>query len=358
MKTIKKNQNLDQNIVTQANNLIEAKYSLTFTEQKLILIMLSMIQPNDENFKAYEISIVDLSKFLGVDKNHMYVDCKKITHKLLKKVIEIQEPDGLLQTHWLSSAKYVEGAGVVKLSFDPELKPYLLKLQSNFTSCKLKMLLSFKSHYTMRIYSLLQQYKKLKTRSFKLEILRSMLGIEADQYNQYSDFKKKVLIPVQLELKLIADIYYEFEEIKSGRAVNEIKFNIFIKKHLCKEKKPKSTVINKEENENINQLLGLIPLPHRNKATVFVAVNNYLKDKGFDYVKRNILYCNLKTSKSYAGFLNTCLKEDWGHDWDIDQKTPTPVKPKAIEIWERAGFKSQKDYDDFMYEEQMKKYKK
>ena len=163
MKTIKKDHNLDQNIVTQANNLIEAKYSLTFTELKLILIMLSMIQPSDENFKAYEISIFELSKILGVNKNHMYVDCKKITHKLLKKVIEIQESDGLLQTHWLSSAKYVNGAGVVKLRFDPELKPYLLRLQSNFTSCKLKILLSFKSHYTMRIYSLLQQYKKLKT---------------------------------------------------------------------------------------------------------------------------------------------------------------------------------------------------
>jgi len=69
------------------------------------------------------------------------------------------------------------------------------------------------------------------------------------------------------------------------------------------------------------------------------------------------LYSNAKADKSYAGFLNNALKEDWGHDWELEQQE-VPVKKNVMEIWERQGFGSQKEYDDFMYKKQMEKYEK
>ena len=57
------------------------------------------------------------------------------------------------------------------------------------------------------------------------------------------------------------------------------------------------------------------------------------------------------------GFLNNALKDDWGHDWELEQQT-VPVKKKVVEIWERQGFPSQKEYDDFMYRKQMEAYGK
>ncbi|SJM92463.1 hypothetical protein [Crenothrix polyspora] len=74
------------------------------------------------------------------------------------------------------------------------------------------------------------------------------------------------------------------------------------------------------------------------------------------YVKRNILYCNAKAAKSYAGSLCNALKNDWGHDWELDQQQP--VKKKPLELWERQGFVNQKEYDDAMYRKQMELYKK
>jgi len=32
------------------------------------------------------------------------------------------------------------------------------------------------------------------------------------------------------------------------------------------------------------------------------------------------------------------------------------VKKKPVELWEREGFKSQKEYDGFMYRKQMERY--
>lgn len=56
----------------------------------------------------------------------------------------------------------------------------------------------------------------------------------------------------------------------------------------------------------------------------------FLKKEDFVYVKRNILYSNHKADKSYAGFLNKALKEDWGHDWELDQQQAIKINPKKF----------------------------
>ena len=123
VRIIKKKPLLASLIVTQANELVESRYNLTLGEQRLIFTMIARIQPEDEDFKPYRISLNELAEFLGINKNHIYADCKKITKKLLEKVVEIQEPGRLLQTHWVSSADYIDGTGMVNLTFDPLLKP-------------------------------------------------------------------------------------------------------------------------------------------------------------------------------------------------------------------------------------------
>jgi plasmid replication initiation protein len=193
-----------------------------------------------------------------------------------------------------------------------------------------------------------------------------MLGLRKDQNVEYSDFKKVVLNPVQKELKTKADLYFEFDEIKYGRRVGAIRFRIISKKllevNLDKELAnvipivPDSSSSGAEKSPSLTELLLLVPEQHKAKKTVQAALEAFEKKHGFDYVKRNILYSNTKADKSYAGFLNNALKEDWGHDWELDQQEV--VKKKVVEIWERQGFGSQKEYDDFMYRKQMEAYGK
>src|SRR5664279_1729716 len=217
-------------IVTQSNELVSARYILPLGEQRLLMTMISRIQPDDEDFKPYRISVSELADFLGVAKGSAYHECKKITKSLLARVLEVNETGRLLQTHWVSSADYIDGSGMVNLSFDPLLKPYLLQLKGDFTSCRLGMLLSFKSQYTVRVYTLLKQYEQLKEREIELSQLREMLGLRKDLHMEYSDFKRNVLKPIQKELKVKADLYFEFDEIKYGRRVGALRFHIFTKK--------------------------------------------------------------------------------------------------------------------------------
>lgn len=363
MAKLKKKPLLASLIVTQANELVESRYNLTLGEQRLIFTMIARIQPDDEDFKPYSISLHELADFLGINKNHIYADCKKITKNLLGKVVEIQEPGRLLQTHWVSSADYIDGTGVVNLTFDPLLKPYLLQLKGNFTSSKLEMLLSFKSQYTMRMYTLLKQYERLKEREIELQQLRDMLGIRKDQYKLYSNFRDRILEPTQKELAEKADLYFEFDEIKHGRGVGAIRFHIFIKKPIKsipdKPEEPSLELLPPSNgiSSSLDQLLSFVPDQHKAKKTILSALESFEKRHGFDYVKRNILYSNTKADKSYAGFLNNALKEDWGHDWELENKEVT-VKKKSVEVWEHQGFGSEKEYNEFMYKKQMEAYGK
>jgi|CXWL01.1.fsa_nt_gi plasmid replication initiation protein len=349
-------------IVTQSNELVSARYTLPLGEQRLVLTMIARIQPDDEDFKPYRIGIGELADFLGVDKNSAYRECKKITEKLLTRVVKIKEPGRELQTNWVSSADYIDGSGMVNLCFDPLLKPYLLQLKGNFTSCKLAMLLSFKSQYTMRMYSFLKQYEGFKEREIELAPLRELLGLRTDQYKLYANFKTDLLKPIQKELAEKADLYFEFDEIKYGRRVGAIRFHLFVQQ-ICKKLSVSESVPVLSESMPIAEdalgvdmdaLLALVLKPHRAKKTVKTALDAFENKHGFDYVKRNILYSNEKADKSYAGFLNNALKEDWGHDWELDQRIA--VTKKRAEVWERQGFPTEKAYHDFMFTKQMEAY--
>lgn len=119
----------NNDVVIQSNPLIGAHYDLPLAEQQLILTIIARIQPDDEDFKPYRISIRELSEFIGIDKNSAYLECKKITESLLSRVLEIAEPGRLVQARWISTAQYIKGSGMVTLYFAPMLKPYLLTLK-------------------------------------------------------------------------------------------------------------------------------------------------------------------------------------------------------------------------------------
>ncbi|SJM90824.1 replication initiation protein [Crenothrix polyspora] len=356
-------------IVTQSNKLVEARYSLPLGEQRLILSMIAKIQPDDADFTEYRINVKEFASFLGLDQKSIYRGFHAIQKSIVSRVLVFYEDDGPLAIGWVSSAKYLDGEGAVLLSFDPKLKPYLLQLKGNFTSCRLEMLLSFKSQYTMRVYNLLKQYEHLKTREIKIEVLREILGLRVDLHPEYSNFKLNIIKPVQKELKAKSDLSFEFDEIKYGRRVGAIRFHIFTKK-LNESSTIESPIegipilsildlspLEIHADTLLDQLMVLVPEQHRAKKTVQTALGVFEQKNGFDYVKRNILYSNTKADKSYAGFLNNALKNDWGHDWELDQKIQ-PVKKKVVEIWERQGFASQKEYDDAMYRKQMEQYNK
>jgi len=216
-------------LVTQSNGLIEArqKKPLSAREQKIILTMVSMIQPTDEDFIFYEISIREFHEMLGLESREHYTQIKEIVENLMSKVIEIPQVDGgWLMTHWVSTAQYIKGEGAIRLKFVPELKPYLLQLKSQFTSYRLSNVLSLKSVYSIRLYELMKRWQHLGQWTCLVEDLREKLGATTKTYNLYGNLKNKILIAATNEINEKTDLHITFEEIKKGRKVVKINFSI------------------------------------------------------------------------------------------------------------------------------------
>ncbi|KAB2329536.1 replication initiation protein [Cytobacillus depressus] len=213
------------NLVTKSNLLIEANYKLGVVEQKIILCLASNIQTSDSDFKTYTLPIKQFTNLLGLKGKPKYTELKQITKNLMQKVFEVRIDKKLIQVSWISYVAYNESEGTVDLRFDPFLRPYLLELKREFTSYRLENVVKLKSSYAIRIYELLKQYEKIQERTISIIKLREMLGAE-DIYPAYGNFKQRVLLPAQKELKKKTDISFQIEEIKVGRRVEKVKFII------------------------------------------------------------------------------------------------------------------------------------
>lgn len=233
-------------LISKSNYFIgNSSFDLSTEEQRIILILASMVQPEDKEFQRYTFKISEFLKLLGIKDQSKYSQLPVITKELMKKVFEIddQGTGEFLQVAWLSAVKYKKKSGEIDLEFSPYLKPYLLDLKGFFTQYKLSNILSMKSKYSPRIYEILKmnEYQK-KGFIISVEELRKLFKAE-NIYKNYNDFKKKIILKAQEELKKFSDINFKFEEIKKGRKIEFIKFFVYENK---KKEEPKKTKSKKE----------------------------------------------------------------------------------------------------------------
>lgn len=240
---------LKDNIVSKANDLNLRAYQLSRTEQLLVLTIASLVQPTDEDFKTYTLYIKDFLELLGVSDQSKYIELPKLTRGLMTKVIEIKKPHSLLQVAWFSSAEHKPGEGVIEIEFSPKLKPYLLNLKENFVSYALQHVSKLVSKYSIRIYELLKQYQFKKSVTFEMNEFRDLIGLDDSIYPRYSNMKPKILLNSQKELSEKTDISFDFEEIKTGRKVTDLKF--YIKSNTRASVKPK---VSSQEEVSVTEI--------------------------------------------------------------------------------------------------------
>jgi len=323
-------------LVRKSNILIETPHQLSIIEQKLILLLASRIKREDRVFKPYKIKISDFIKLTG-NRHHDYAAIEKIIIELKSKNLRIllkdEEETTIINTSWLMSSKYIEGSNMIELCFAPTLKPLLLDLKTCFTSFQLKNILYLKSNSTIPIYELLKQYEKIGFRTLSLKDLKTHIGIQENEYKLYGHFKSRILLKAQKELKEKTDICFDFQELKEGRKVVQIKFiirkNIDIVKLI--DIAPIRDINENSANVELGKLVKLLPKQYQTHSSIEMLLKKYLLSKGFDYVTRNIEYTNNKSNaikslgtkskkNNYRGYLKKTLEKDFGLEYQEDQK--------------------------------------
>lgn len=311
---------MNENYIIKKSNyfIMNCSYDLSLEEQKLILTLASMVHPDDEDFKAYKFKISDFMKLLGVDTKTKYTAVPKITKELMKKVFEIEEDDTLIQTAWLSSATYKKGSGMVELEFSPRLKPYMLKLHGLFTQYKLSNILSMKSKYSPRIYEILKcnEFKQQGFIELEVDELRKLLKAE-NIYPLYANFKQKLLLVAQKELKEKTDISFTFDEIKTGRKITSLRF--YIHKNINQEEssvpklsttiEPNPNIVDNAPNTQDVDVELLMDIMADKKLTYLETKKIYLSsNKDFEKVLQVYEYCKDKQCNNFVGLMISLVK--------------------------------------------------
>lgn len=286
-------------LVTKSNNLVEARYHFSIWETRVFTKLVSLIQPGDADFKKYKLHIKDLVQFFGVNDNDAYVKIKAVPDSLLKKVVTIPYTENgeerLLKTGLIAQATIPKKKeGYIELSFHPDLKPYLLQLKRTFLSYDIRNVLKISSVYSIRIYELLKQYETLGYREFDLEELKIILGV-SDKYKLYGHFKSRIIIKAQQDLQQHTDIRFAFTEIKKGRKVTAILFEIDANSSSLIIEEAAATAVEKASRSSLEAVFEEWEVTAENQQL-------YFKKYAIDYLQTRIQYVRnqqaLKASRS------------------------------------------------------------
>lgn len=204
-------------IAVQSNSMINSKYSLDPTQQKLILLAIAQIKTADGNFFKYSCSVAELEERLGVQIQHKQF--RDTCEDLFKKPIRINNGRSWKLFNWFSSMQYIDEEARFEFKISDDLIPYLLKLKENFTTFNIEQALKFSGKYTTRFYQFLiqAQNQRAKKRTFELEELYELLQLPPTLRGDFSKFKIKVLEPSLAEINAKSDIKASYEPTKKLR---------------------------------------------------------------------------------------------------------------------------------------------
>ena len=223
--------------IVKSNDLIQkSRFKLSLQQQKVVLYLCSQIQQTDEDFRLYTIPIREFCQMCGIDGvgGRQYAAIQNTLEQLKQKSYIIN-----LTEHRTTSVSWVdkwyldtsEGVKSVQIRLDPDMKPYLLRLKSNYTKYEYAYTLRMTHKATPRLYELLKSYHYDKTKpydkSFSVDELRQLLDADDKaSYQQFRYFRSFVLEPAVEEITEQTDIIVTMQAVKQGRTVVEVVFHI------------------------------------------------------------------------------------------------------------------------------------
>lgn len=210
--------------VVKSNDLINARYDWTVLQQRMILLMISQLNPSDEDFGTQRIDIAELVDRSGLSSKAYYERAAEAASILLDQKIFVRTESGRWRGYNLLS--FVEpNPGYIRARFNPDMRPFLLQLKRRFTRYMLGHVLRFQSPYSVRIYEMAMQFQDIGHRTVALDDLREVLDV-AEKYPRFYDFKRRILDQAVKEIARYTDHVVTYDVEKRGRTPVAIRLHI------------------------------------------------------------------------------------------------------------------------------------
>lgn len=234
--------------VVKSNELIQASYTLSLVEQRLILLAIVEARETGQGIDAnahLSVSAAAYAHQFGLTNDAAYKALSDAARGLFERQVTFNDIDPITNksrkriTRWVSEIAYVEGSGHVQLIFAPAIVPEITRLEANFTSYDLEQVSSLQSAYAVRLYELLIKWRSVgKTPVLKVEHLRGQLGVNPSDYERMGHFKARVLDLAVAQVCAHTDLIVSYDQVKSGRNIVGFQFKFKAKKAVIEGAKP------------------------------------------------------------------------------------------------------------------------
>lgn len=228
-------------LIVKDNSLINASYSLSLVEQRLILLAVITTRQHDQNKewdywlgKPITITADSYISNFGVTKQTAYEALRTACSSLFERRFSYQEKreKGIanVTSRWVSHIAYIDDTATIELTLSPTVLPLITRLEKHFTSYELEQVKDLTSIYAIRLYELLICWRSAgKTPRIELSKLRENLGILEGEYKRMGQFKEKVLDFAISQINEHTDINSSYEQHKQGRTITGFTFRFKIK---------------------------------------------------------------------------------------------------------------------------------
>ncbi len=230
-------------LVVKDNSLINASYTLSVVEQRLILLAIVAARENNLNLQSKHKLLVtadSYAKQFHVVRQAAYLALKEACENLFERRFSFEERNGKVKqvkSRWVSRIAYIEEHAEVEIVFADDVIPLITELEARFTQYELKQISGLSSAYAIRLYELLIAWRSTgKTPILKLDEFRNKLGVTAGEYTRADNFKRRVLDIAIAQINEHTDITVSYEQHKQGRVIIGFSFTFKFKKSAKAEK--------------------------------------------------------------------------------------------------------------------------
>lgn len=239
---------LIENTVVEHNDLIKSVAKMDNIPLKLFELAISCIDTsNPPKDNVVKISKKEIFKMFNVSYGGINFRFKSAMKSLTKESVfetVIDDKDVIIAP--ISYVEWSDETDEVSLEFNRRIMPFLVDLKSNFTQFPLSEIMPLESKYGVILFKWLtmsyNQYDTYKNTNKRTQSqldallnptitvaeLRKLTATQ-NEYKRIYDFEKRVLVPAISGINQSTRFNIEFQKIKKGTKVNEIKFSITTK---------------------------------------------------------------------------------------------------------------------------------
>jgi len=213
--------------LTQDNQLIEACYTMSLNEKRLLMLGMGKVDPMGFPKKSepfdFSITAEEWAQYYP-DSDSPYRAMKRAADNLLTRYVTLHPKTGITKKlSWFDSVEYHDTEARVTVRFGWSIQIRLAGMLEQFTKVNLLSVNKLASLYSVRLYELLSQFISTGYRVLSVDDFRIAMDC-VKAYKSTKELKRNVLNPAIKEINKKTDLRVKLEDLTRGRRIVQFRF--------------------------------------------------------------------------------------------------------------------------------------